>query len=504
MKTDLEELSPTRVRLTVEVPFEELKPSVDAAYKKVARQVRVPGFRPGKVPPPIIDRRFGRGVVLEQAVNDALPELYGKAVEEQELHALGRPEVEITKLDDGEELHFTAEVDIRPKFDVPDFGKLSVTVDDTEVTPDEVEEHLGTLRDRFAVLKGADRPAENGDYVSIDLSASIDGEALEDASTSGFSYEVGSGSQLEGLDDTLIGMSAGESTAFRTTLIGGEHADKEADVTVTVHSVKVKELPELDDEFAQTASEFDTLGELRADLRGRLERMKRSQQVAQARDRALENLVGKVDIPLPEGVLQEEIERRRGSIEQQLQSAGLALEQYLDSQGMTREQFDADLEEGAREGVKSGFVLDRLAQQEKLGVSEEDLTSQLVNQAIRMRVPPDALARHLSETGQIGALASEVLRGKALDLVLERAQITDASGGPVDIKAIQAEQAAESAGQTIRAGASPDDIEDEDEIEDELDEDATADIEDEEDDEDVEDEEDDEGDEQGSERDTGR
>ena len=218
MKTDVEELSPTRVKLSVEVPFDELKPSIDKAYREVARQVRIPGFRPGRVPPRIIDQRVGRAPVLEQAVNDAIPGLYGKAVEQQELFALGRPEVEITSLDDGKELAFTAEFDIRPKFDLPDLGGISVTIDNATVTPDDVEEYLGNLRERFASLKGVQRPAESGDYVSIDLSATVDGEPVEDAQASGLSYEVGSGSMLEGLDDAVTGMSQGESKTFSTEL----------------------------------------------------------------------------------------------------------------------------------------------------------------------------------------------------------------------------------------------------------------------------------------------
>ena len=200
MKTDVEELSPTRVRLTVEVPFEELKPNLDHAYREVGKQVRVPGFRPGRVPPRVIDQRVGRGAVLEHAVNDAVPELYGKALQEHEMFALGQPDVEITKLDDGKELTFTAEVDVRPKFDLPDIDGLPVTVDDADVTDEQVDEYLGALRERFASLKGTDRPVEAGDYVSIDLSASVDGNAVEDAQASGLSYEVGSGSMLDGLE----------------------------------------------------------------------------------------------------------------------------------------------------------------------------------------------------------------------------------------------------------------------------------------------------------------
>jgi trigger factor len=236
VKTDVEELSPTRVRLSVEVPFDELKPSLDKAYREVGRQVRIPGFRPGRVPPPVIDRRVGRDVVLSQAVNDAMPDLYAKALAEGDIHTLGQPEVEITSLDDGKELVFTVEVDIRPKFELPDLASLAVTVDDTQVNPDEVAEYLGSLQERFASLKAVQRPVETDDYVSIDLSASVDGEPVEDAQASGLSYQVGSESLLDGLDDALVGMSAGDSATFRTELAGGEFAGREADVTVTVHS----------------------------------------------------------------------------------------------------------------------------------------------------------------------------------------------------------------------------------------------------------------------------
>ena len=322
MKTDVEELGPTRVKLTIEVPFDELKGSLDKAYREVARQVRVPGFRPGRVPPRIIDQRFGRGMVLEQAVNDAVPQLYGQALQDNDVFALGQPDLEITKLDDGKELAFTAEVDVRPKFEIPDLHGLPVTVDTAVVTPDEVEEYIGSLRERFASLKGVDRPVEDGDYTSIDLSASVNGEPVDDAQVSGYSYQVGSGSLLDGLDEALTGMSAGESTTFSAELVGGEHGGELADVTVTVHSVKVKELPELDDEFAQSASEYDTLGEFRAGTRGQLETMKRMQQVGQARERALDAVLSKIDIPLPDSMVNSEAQMRRESLDEQLERAG--------------------------------------------------------------------------------------------------------------------------------------------------------------------------------------
>ena len=435
MKTDVEELSPTRVRLSVEVPFDELKPSLDKAYREVGRQVRIPGFRPGRVPPPVIDRRVGRDVVLTQAVNDAIPELYTKAVTDSDVVALGQPEVEITNLDDGKELTFTAEVDIRPRFDLPDLSTVAVTVDDTLVTPDEVAERLAMLQDRFASLKGVQRPVEDGDHVSIDLSASVDGQPVEDAQASGLSYPVGSESLLDGLDEALIGMSAGESATFTSELAGGEFAGREAEVTVTVHSVKAKEVPDLDDDFAQLASEFDTLGELRADTRAQLERDKTMQQVIQARNSALEAVLAQVDMPLPEAVVAEEAKHNREAILDQLNRAGASLDGYLEMTGQTEEQFETDIEERARRSVKVTFVLDELARNEELGVDQAELSAYVMRQAEQMGVSPDQLAQQLVDNGQLNFAAAEVLRGKAMNIIAERVKVTDKSGNPVDIAA---------------------------------------------------------------------
>ncbi len=435
MKTAVEELSPTRVRLSVEVPFEELKPSLDKAYREVSRQVRIPGFRPGRVPPQIIDRRVGRVAVLTEAVNDALPELYSKAVREAEVFTLGQPDVEITQLDDGKDLTFTAEVEVRPKFELPDLATLSVTVDNTEITPDDVEEYLTSLRERFASLKTAQRPAQDGDYTTIDLSASVDGKPVEDAQASGLSYQIGSGTMLDGLDEALAGMSAGESATFTSELAGGESAGEQADVTVTVQSVKVKELPELDDDFAQLASEFDTLGELRADTRRQLARFRRLRQATQARDRAVDALVDSIDIPLPEKFVEHELEHSRQSVDDQLTRLRTSMADYLQSRQQTQEEFDAELLTQSQRAVKVGFVLDEVARTEDLSVSQTELSYFVADQAQRMGVGPEYLARQLSESGQLGTALTEVLRGKAATLVAERVTVTDEAGHPVDIKA---------------------------------------------------------------------
>jgi trigger factor len=433
VKTDVEELSPTRVRLTIEVPFAELKPNLDQAYREVARQVRIPGFRPGRIPPRVIDQRVGRGAVLEQAVNDAVPQLYGKALAEHGVFALGQPELEITSLDDGTELTFTAEVDIRPRFELPDLDGMPVTVEDAEVTPDQVEEYLGALRERFASLKGADRPAAAGDFVSIDLAAAVDGKPVEDAQASGLSYEVGSGNMLDGLDEALAGMEAGQTKIFSAELAGGKLEGMTADVSVTVHSVKTKDLPELDDEFAQSASEFDTVGELRAGTRKQLEMMRRAGQAGQARERALDALLSQIEIPLPEKVVDQETDNRWQSLSDQLDRSSTTLEDYLEESGTTREQLQLDFAEDARRSVKAGFILDKLAVQEKLGVESEELSEYVTEQAYRLGVAPDRLAKQLTDHGQLSAVVADVLRTKALNLIAERARVTDETGREVDL-----------------------------------------------------------------------
>jgi len=437
VKSDLETLNPTRVKLTVEVPFEELKPSLDAAYRKIGGQVSIPGFRKGKVPPRVIDQRFGRAVVLEEAVNEALPELYGRAVEENDVQVLGQPEVDVTELEDGQHLTFTAEVDVRPQFDLPDYEGLEVTVDDAEVTDAEVEEQVDGLRERFATLTGVDRAAADGDFVSMDLAATVDGQAVEELTAKGLSYQVGSGSLLDGLDEAVTGLSVGESKNFPTTLVGGDHAGQEATVTVEVKSVKERELPELDDDFAQTASEFDSLDELRDDVRKRVGEMKAVQQGVQARDKVLEALLAKVDIPLPEGVIKAEIDSRNHNMAHQLEAAGMSRDDFLTAEGQTAEEFDADIEKRTREAMTAQFVLDKVVEKEQLSVNEQELTEHIVRSASRYGMGPDQFAQQIVSAGQVPVLVSEVVRGKALALVLEKAVVTDESGRPVDLEALR-------------------------------------------------------------------
>lgn len=436
MNSAVETLGPTRVKLTVEVPFEELQPAVDAAYRKVSQQIRLKGFRPGKVPPRLIDQHVGRSTVLQEAINDALPGLYGDAVRTNEIDILGHPEIEITQLDDGQQLVFTAEVDVRPEITLPDYDGLPVTVEDAEVSEAEVDEQLAGLRERFATLAGVERAAAAGDYVSIDLSATIDGETVEDAGATNLSYEVGSDSLVQGLDDAIVGLSAGESQDFDTQLRAGEHGGESARATVAVRSVKEKQVPEFDDEFAMTASEFETIEELRADIRSRLERVKRLTQGMQAREKVLDALLEQVDVPVPEHTLGDEAAYRKQQFEEQLEAAGLTREAYAEAEGKPVEAIDDELETGARTAIITQFVLDAIARKEELSVAESDLTETIVRRAQQAGVRADEYAQQVVAHGQLGALMTEVLRGKALALLLERAAVTDASGRPVDLDAI--------------------------------------------------------------------
>ncbi len=445
MKTDVEELSPTRVRLTVEVPFDELKSSLDHAYREVGRQVRIPGFRPGHVPRQVLDQRIGRGAVLEHAINEAVPDLYAKAVREARVVALGQPDVEITKLDDGTEIAFTAEVDVRPSFEIPTIDDLSVVVDDADVSPDQVEEYLRSLRERFASLQSVDRPVQEGDYVSIDLAAQVDGQDVEDAQATGISYEVGSGTILDGLDQALVGMSADETATFSSELAGGQFEGSLADVTVTIRSVKVKDLPDLDDDFAQSASEFNTVGELRSSTRKQMQAIRRAGQAGQARDRAIEALLDQIDMPLPESLVDHEIEHRHESLTEELERAGLTIEDLLASRDITEADLDVEIADEVRRSVKARFILDQFADQEQLGAEQDEVARYITQLAYQQGVSPDDFARQLTSSGQLGMVITDLIRTKAADLLAHRVKVTDQSGRAVVIGAPTDDEADEAA-----------------------------------------------------------
>lgn len=467
MKSIVENLSTTRVKLAVEVPFDELKDKFDAAYKRIGQQIRVPGFRPGKVPAKILEARVGRGTVLQDVVNEALPEAYAEACQENGLKVIGQPQVEVTDITD-DEFKFTAEADIRPEIAVPDLAQVEATVEDPVVEDDEVDEQIAGLRERFSTLKGVDREVAEGDFVSIDLKAVVDGEEIEGGSASGLSYEVGTGQLVPGLDEQLLGMQADDEKTFSSELVAGEHAGQSADVTVTVKSVKEKELPEIDDDFASMASEFDTIDELKADLRTRLERAKSFGRIATARDAVMEAIVEKVEFDLPQGALEQELEARKHDAVHSFDHDEDALTKWVEEQGKTREEFDKEIEENAHKSLRAQLVLDQIVDDQEIDVDDAEMTQYIIQQAGRYGMAPQQFADEIAKAGQVGALVADVRRNKALDYVLTQVTIKGSSGDPLDLDAIR-EEAIASLGQTVNV----EDDEDEAEAGGETSEDAT-------------------------------
>jgi len=418
VKSAVETLNPTRVKLTVEVPFDELKSSLDAAYKTIGSQINVPGFRAGKVPARIIDQRVGRGAVLQEAVNDALPRFYGQAVEENKIRPLGQPEVDVTEVpaEEGQDLKFTIEVDVRPELVLPDYEGIAIEVDvvDGEATAADVEARMTALRQRFGTLTGVERVAALGDFVSIDLTAAIGEEDIDTAK--GISYEIGSGNMIDGLDDALAGMAADETKIFTAPLSGGEHEGKDADINVTVQSVKERVLPDLDDDFAQLASEFDTLDELRADIQTQAERAKKMEQGVQARDKVLEHLLDNTEIPIPDALVEAEVT------------------QHLEGESrLEDDDHRAEVDENTRKAMRSQFLLDAIAEKEQVSVGQPELIEYLVMSAQQYGMDPNDFAKAVDEGGQIPAMVAEVARRKALAAVLEKANIVDTAGTKVDL-----------------------------------------------------------------------
>ena len=433
MKSSVEQQSATRVRITVEVPFDELKPEFDKAHEALAQQVQIPGFRKGKAPAKLIEARIGRGPILEQVLNEMVPSRYGQAVEEHDLKVIGQPDVDVTKLEDGELVEFTAEVDVRPEIELPDFADISVEVDALKADDEAVQAELDNLLARFGTLTGVERAVEDGDFISIDLSATVDGEELEEASTEGLSYQVGSGDLIDGLDDAVIGLAQGESKEFGTKLVAGEHEGEDAQVTVTVQSVKVRELPDADDEFAQMASEFDTIDELREDLAKQVETTKKGEQAQQIRDKVLAAALEKTEVPLPEGVVKEQVE---GQLQQLLGQFGgdeAVLNSMLEAQGTTREQFDADSRTSAEEAVRTQLFLDGLAEQEQPEVSQQELTDHILFTAQSYGMDPNQFIQQVQQSGQLANLFADVRRGKALAVSILKATVKDTDGNDIDV-----------------------------------------------------------------------
>ncbi|MBN9607097.1 MAG: trigger factor [Actinomycetales bacterium] len=419
----LERLSPTRVKLNITVTPDELKPSIDHAYKHIAEQVSIPGFRKGKVPPPIIDQRVGRAEVLNHAVSEGLDRYYREAAENEKVKPLGRPSADITQWpsekDFSGDLLVTVEVDVRPEFALPKYDGLTVEVDATDVSADDVENELDNLRTRFGTLVTVDRPAAKGDFVTLDLVATIGDREVDTAA--GVSYELGSGELIDGIDEAVETLTAGESTTFESELVGGDNAGEKAQISVTVQSVKERELPEADDEFAQIASQFDTIGELRSDIREQLAKSKEMGQGAAARDKLVEVLLEKVDIPVPEGLIEDEVHRH------------LENENRLDDDAHRKE-----VAESSEKSFRTQLLLDAIVEAEEVKVSQDELTRYLVQAAAQYQMEPGEFIKVLSENGQLPAMVGEVARGKALAVALGKVKVVDSKKKPVDVSAFTA------------------------------------------------------------------
>ena len=416
MKSSVEVLSPTRVRLDVEVAYSELESHVAIAYKKVAAQVNIPGFRKGKIPASMIDQRVGRGTVIDEAINSALPEFYGQAAREHKVAVIGRPEVDVKEFVDNEKLVFAVEVDVRPEVVLPDFSKITIEVDNVKVEDSDVDEQIESLRTRFGTLTTVEREIKMGDFATLDMTAFIDGAEVDGGQANDISYEVGSDKMIPGLDEILIGMKTGDVKQFETELVGQQEGEK-GEVKATVKAVKERELPPVDDAFAKLASEFDTLAELKADFVVRLERVKKMEQGAQARDRLVEKLLADNEIPVPDNLVE------------------LEVNDHLEGEGrMEDAEHRAEVDGQVRSSLKSDFLLDAIVQAEDVQISEIELTEYLVRTSQRYGMAPQQFAEELQKAGQIQQLVAEVTRAKALASVLGRITVKDASGKVIDLE----------------------------------------------------------------------
>jgi len=425
VKSTLETLSPTRVRLDVNVPYAELGAYVDAAYKKVAASVNIPGFRKGKVPNAMIDQRVGRGTVMDEAINVAIQDFYVAAARENDVLVVGRPTVDAIDYVDNDKLSFSVEVNVRPEVTLPDFSKITITVDNVDVTDKDIDEQIDELRARFGTLHTVERAAKNGDFVTIDLTARIDGAEVDGGKANEISYEVGSNKMIDNLDEALVGMSAGDTKTFTSQLVGQKDGET-GDVDIVLKAVKERELPALDDSFAKLASEFDTVAELRADFTERLTRVKKMEQGAQARDLLVEKLLADLDIPVPDDIVLEEVN------------------DHLEGEGrMEDDEHRAEVDGQVRASIKSDFLFDSIVKAEDVQVNEIELTEYLIRMSQRYGMGPEQFAQELQKAGQISQVVAEVTRAKALASVLARITVLDASGNKVELEALRPAEPAE-------------------------------------------------------------
>ena len=418
LKSTVERVNPTRVKLHITASGEDLKPSIDHAYEHIAEQVNIPGFRKGKIPPAILDQRVGRPAILAHAINDGLDSIYRQAIEQEKLRPLGAPKADVQKSPDEKsftgDLVVAIEVEVRPELKLPVIRGLKVTVDAIKVEDAEIDAEVDRLRSRFGKLNTVDRPAASGDFTSIDLVATLDGEQIDQAQN--ISYEIGSDSLLDGIDEALITLTAGETTTFKSKLVGGEKAGEEAEITVTLNAVKERELPEIDDEWAKLASEFDTVAELKVGLANEIKRSKSYTQGLQARELLTEKLLELVDVPVSQELVEQDVLR------------------HLEGEGKTVDDPHAvEVREESTKSFQVQMLLDSIAEAEEVRVNENELLQYLIQASQSYGMQPNEFVKLVDEQGQIPSFVAEVARRKALSIVLEAAQITDSDGNPVDL-----------------------------------------------------------------------
>lgn len=430
----VEKLGPTRVKLHITVTPDELKPSITHAYEHIAQDIQIPGFRKGKVPAPIIDQRVGRGAVIEHAVSEGLDGFYREAVTANEIRIVGRPSAEVIEWpsdkDFSGDLKVEVEVDVRPEFDLPALEDVTIEIDAVETDDAAIDAELDRLRGRFGTLVTVDRPAAKGDFVELNLVATIDGAEIDRAE--GVSYEVGSGELLEGIDEAVDSLTAGEDTTFRSKLVGGDHAGEEAEVSVSVTAVKERELPDADDDFAQMASEFDTIAELRESLAERVAEQSVFVQGAAARDKLLEALLAKVEIPVPEQLVEDEVHA------------------HLEGEGrLEDDEHRAEVTEASQKQFRTQMILDKLAEAHEVQVSQEELTQYLIQSAAQYGMAPQEFVDALQQGNQLPAMVGEVARNKALAIALGKVTVVDTNGKSVDLTGFAAVDEAEAEAEVV-------------------------------------------------------
>ncbi|ANE04636.1 trigger factor [Corynebacterium crudilactis] len=443
MKSSVEKLSDTRSKITVEVPFSELKPEIDQAYAALAQQVQVPGFRKGKAPRKLIDARFGRGPVLEQVVNDMLPSRYEQAIQAEGIKAIGQPQVNVTKIEDGELVEFVAEVDVRPEFDLPKFEEINVEVPAIKADEAAIDAELDSLRARFSTLKDHNHKLKKGEFVTINITATVDGEKIDEATTEGLSYEIGSDDLIDGLDKALLGAKKDETVEFTSELANGEYQGKEAQISVEITATKQRELPELDDDFAQLASEFDTIEELRESTVATVEEKQKNEQASKLRDEVLAAAIGSTEFAVPDSIVDEQAHSQLHQLLGELAHDDAALNSVLEAQGLTREEFEAQNREDAAQSVRTQLFLDALAEAEEPEVSQQELTDHILFTAQSYGMDPNQFIGQLQQSGQIANLFADVRRGKALAQAICRVNVKDSEGNDVDPKAYFGEEEVE-------------------------------------------------------------